>query len=120
MEQTARTIPVLDSAARETEFVVDGETYRLRYNFDAIAGFEEGTGINPALEPVSPTIYNFMSLLYAGLRAHHPEVTIEIVMGWFNETNSAELCKIAYESFYGALPEPKKDEGGEAPNPPSA
>jgi hypothetical protein len=115
-----KKIPVLDSAARETEFTVDGVTYRLRYNFDAIAGFEEGTGINPAIESIPPTILNFMSLLYAGLRAHHPEVTIETVQSWFNEETSAQLCKLAYESFYGTLPEPKTVEEKDAPDPPSA
>jgi len=115
-----KTLPVIDIAAREKEIVIGDVTYRLRYNFNAIAGFEEGTGINPAIQPIPPTLYNFMCLLYAGLRAHHPEVTIDVVMEWFNEANAAELCKLAYESFYGTLPEPKKDEGGEAPNPPSA
>jgi hypothetical protein len=115
-----KKILVLDSVARETEFTIDGVTYRLRYGFEAIAGFEEGTGIGPAIQPVPPTIYNFMCLLYAGLQAHHPEVTIETVQGWFNESTSAALGELAYKSFYGTLPESKQAEEEALPNPPSA
>jgi hypothetical protein len=104
---------VLDSAARETEFIVDGETYRLRFNFEAIAGFEEGTGINPISEPIPPTTFNIMCLLYAGLQAHHSEITMETVESWFNDQNGVQLGKVAFEAFYGSLPEPKaKDEDG--------
>lgn len=115
-----KKIAALDSAARETEFVIDGATYRLRFGFDAIAGFEEGTGINPAITSVPPTIFNLMCLLYAGLRAHHPEVTIETVQSWFTDQTSSELCTIAWESYYGSLPDPKTASDKDAPNPPSA
>jgi len=117
-----RKIPVLDSVARETEFIVDGHTYRLRYGFQAIAGFEEGTGINPAIQPVPPTIFNLMCLLYAGLSEHHPEVKIDQVKAWFNEATSQHLCKIAWESFFGTLPEPKPeaDQETQPTDPPSA
>ncbi len=111
---------VLDTGARETVFAIDGVDYTLRYNFQAIAGFEEGTGINPAVSTIPPTVYNFMCLLYAGLRAHHPGLTIETVEAWFNETTSPALCKLAWESFYGSLPDEKPAEGEEAPDPPSA
>ena len=110
----------IDTAARETEISIDGKVYRLRYNFDAIAGFEEGTGVNPALQPIPPTLYNFMCLLYAGLRAHHSDVTIEVVESWFNDQTATDLCKAAWESFYGSLPAPKSGHKEDAENPPRA
>lgn len=111
---------VIDLAAKETELVVNGETYKIRYNFDALAGFEEGTGINPAIQPISPTLFNLMCLLYAGLHQHHPDLAIETVKSWFNESASEELCKVAWESFYGALRKSDTDKGDAPPNPLSA
>jgi hypothetical protein len=109
----------IDTAASEKEFVIDGETYRLRYGFDAIAGVEEGTGINPALGDFKPTFFNLMCLLWAGLRAHHPTITIDMVKTWFvNQDSALALSKLAWESFFGAVPKsPAKEE---APNPPNA
>ena len=114
---TAKAKPI-DFAAGEKRLTVFGEEYTLRYGFTAIAGFEEGTGVNPAVDPMPPTLFNFMCLLYAGLSEYHPEVSIETVQSWFNEETSADLCRFAWESFYGALPEKKK--GDSPPNPPSA
>jgi|ERR1035437_545263 hypothetical protein len=109
----------IDTAASEKEFVIDRKTYRLRYGFDAIAGVEEGTGINPALGSYEPTFFNLMCLLWAGLRAHHPEVTIDTVKTWFVDQDSAlALSKLAWESFFGAVPKSAAKE--EIPNPPSA
>ncbi len=111
---------VINTVASETELEVGGEIYRLRYDFDAIAGFEEGTGINPVIESIPLTLYNLMCLLYAGLHAHHPDVTIQVVQSWFNEKTAGDLCKVTLESFYGSLPEKKaakNDVGGTLPAP---
>jgi hypothetical protein len=119
--QGENKLVVIDSTARETSLTVNGKNYLLRYSFEAIAGFEEGTGINPAIQTIPPTTQNLMFLLFAGLRAHHPEISIETVASWFNEESAGALCKVAWESFYGTLPEPeKKTTADESPNPPSA
>jgi hypothetical protein len=116
---TERKIAMFDSAARETEMGMDGVTYRLRYGIDAISGFEEGTGILPAVEKIKPTVFNMACLLFAGLHAHHPEVAMETVKGWFNADNMDDLCVFVWQSFYKTIPEQKGAADG-APDPSKA
>lgn len=113
------SMPVLDSAARETEFKVDGVTYTLRHTLISIAGFEAGTGILPATEAIPPTVSNMLCLLYAGLRAHHSDVTMETVSSWFTPDTMDELCAVAWKSFYKTKPKVEL-EGERSGNPPSA
>jgi hypothetical protein len=96
---------VLDQAAKETEFEIDGSTYTLRFNFAAISNFEAGTGINLGIQSMPPTAFNFLCLLYAGLGAHHPELPMRTVEAWFDENRAGPLCKLAWEAYYGPLKE---------------
>ena len=105
---------LLDTAANETQLEVDGITYTLRYGFDAIAVFEQTSGFNPVTEAFKPTIMNFITLLYVGLMAHHPDIQLDAIKSWFNEKTSKELCIFAWESFYGSLPQPAEATEGEA------
>jgi hypothetical protein len=118
MNQTK--ITVIDPAARETAFSVGDDNYRLRYDFTAIAAFEDGTGINPATHPIPPTMQNLMCLLYVGLHHHHPEVKIETVTGWFTPQTSGDLSELAWKAFHGTMPKPASDTSEASADPPSA
>ena len=46
MSTSKLSIPVIDHTFPDVSFLVDGVIYRLRFDFDAIAIFQHGTGIN--------------------------------------------------------------------------
>jgi hypothetical protein len=114
-------LPTIDTAASETEFVVDGKTYRLRYNIEAIQTFEKGVGFNPVYEDFKPTIANFSVLLFVGMLAHQPDINLETVQSWFfNKPAVAALTRIASQSFFGSAPEVALDGEENQPDPPRA
>jgi hypothetical protein len=65
----------------EATFEADGQTWRMRFDFNAMADFEEETGQNAlavlqAMEAGKVSAIHIRALFYAALREHHPDITL--------------------------------------------
>lgn len=61
---------------------VDGQTYKLRLDFNAMAEFEDATGkeafaVFAAFENGKASVKDMRAILWAGLREHHPDVDMK-------------------------------------------
>jgi len=111
-----------DPVAQFAELKIDGETYHLAYDFNAIAEAEKLAGAKlllgiAGLMNTACTAAQLRGLLYAGLRKAQPKMTIAEVGQLIRiDTLPAvyEAIRVAYEA---SMPESKQDprEGGSPP-----
>lgn len=97
---------VIDFTFPEVSFQIGEETYRLRFDFEAISAFQYGSGINLITDTWELSALNLVALLWAGLRRFHPDVTFEKVESWVTVKSSQQLYKLALQAMQESLPEP--------------
>lgn len=66
----------------EVEVKVGDQTYKLRMDFNAMCEFEDVTGINAMdafadFEKGNISVKSMRAMMYAFLKRHHPEITLE-------------------------------------------
>ena len=116
--------PVLAAASPVPSFVVDGETYLLRFNLSALAEFKTVTGTNLSREGVDlfdPVL--FRSALRCALLWNRPSITEQVVGSLVDLDNMAAVRECLYEAITGSRPVPAPvdaDETAVTENPPSA
>lgn len=77
-----RRSSVADAVTPSAEVEIDGQAFRLVYDFNAIADAESAAGCN-LLHGLSATMLNTMNaaqlrgLFWAALRRHHPGITVQ-------------------------------------------
>lgn len=105
-----------------TEFVpleIDGRTYELVYDFDAIANAEKQSDCN-LLHGMSATLLNTMSaaqlrgLLWASLRRRQPKMTLADAAALCRLDTVAEIVPAIAATFTAAMPAKKAEAGSAA------
>jgi hypothetical protein len=91
--------------------VIDGETYVLFFDFEAIADAEELTGL-PLISGLtkkdvnSPRISFVRALLYACIRPHQPKVTYEEAAAMVNQWNWSKIWERLLKVWVSGMKEP--------------
>lgn len=101
--------PTIEFAALE----IDGETYRLCYDFGAIAEAEKLTGCN-LLQGIAYILVNgatasqFRGLFYAALRKAHPKMTIAEADRLVRIDTMADIRTAIETAYTLSMPEAKR------------
>lgn len=101
---------------------IDGQSYKLAYDFNAIAEAEEAAGCN-LLHGISATLLNTMTaaqlrgLLYASLRRAQPNMTIAGAGSMIRLDTMPTIIEKISEAFALSMPRKKENptEAGGAP-----
>jgi hypothetical protein len=94
------------------EIELDGETYGLLFNFEAIADAEELTGL-PLISGLrkkdvdTPRIAFVRALFYACLRPNHPGVTYEEAAALVNQWNWSEIWSKVLDAWVAGMKKPE-------------
>jgi len=101
--------PVIEFATLE----IDGETYHLAYDFNAIAEAEKLAEANllhgmAALMFNSTTAVQLRGLFYAGLRKAHPKMTLAQVGAMIRIDTMPDIRDALLRAYNASLPEAKK------------
>jgi hypothetical protein len=110
----------------EASFEVDGKTYRLRYDWNAAAEFEDAAGrpLSDALLDVAREKLSAKSLramLWAGLQQEHPEATLKDVGRLIDRTGRREAQRLMGSALRYFFPELEEATGSNPEgNPPPA
>lgn len=115
--------PVVESVPLE----IDGKTYRLFYDFNAIAEAEQAAGCN-LMHGIAVVMLNgmdarqFRGLLYGALRVAHPKMTLLDAGNLIRIDTMPEIRRALVLAWNASLPEGKKiaedpTEGGDAKAP---
>jgi hypothetical protein len=102
------------------DFEVRDTSYRIAFTTNALCEWEEMTGqsIKDLTTSMSnPTIKMMRSLLWAGLRDFHPEVSLKDVGDIIDEVGVPVASSIISKAFSVAFPENKKESGKTNGNP---
>jgi hypothetical protein len=105
-----------DPVVRYTPLEIDGSTYRLAYDFNAIAQVEQSQGVN-LLKNFMVSELNASSLrgiLYAGLLKAHPEMTMEDAGRLIHPRNINSILETVVRAYEASMPEKKEAAAGEA------
>jgi hypothetical protein len=83
------------SVVPTVEITVGGQTRHLKYDFAALAAYEQVSG-ESALSNIwrGMTLRRVVHLLYAGLVHETPTLTLEEVQGWFNRPRQSLLLDV--------------------------
>ncbi len=103
----------------EASFEVAGRAYRLKFDWNAAAEFEEAAGrpLSDALLDVAREKLSAKSLramLWAGLQPHHPEVTLKDAGRLIDEMGRREAQRLmgaALRYYFPELVESEKEAG---------
>jgi hypothetical protein len=102
------------------ELVVNGETYTLFFNFEAVADAEEATGQPLILglhkrDIQSPRIAMVRAMLWACLKPHHPEVTYATAAALVNARNARDVWGAVLDVWVAGMEEQKAESAGDPP-----
>lgn len=104
----------------ETQFEVEGRSYRLKFDWNAAAVYEDASGrpVSDVLLDISREKLSAKSLramLWSGLQEHHAEVTLKEaghLIGRMGRREAQRVMGVALRYFF---PELGSEEGGAAP-----
>jgi hypothetical protein len=103
----------------DTKLKLNGVSYELLFDFEAIATAEDLTD-RPLLTGLrsrdyqSPTISLVRIMLFACLQAKHPEVTLDIAKAFVTQKNFRDVWTAVLTTWAAALAEPDPDEAESA------
>lgn len=111
----------VDPVTGDTSFKLNDAPYTLRFDFEALAGFYKLAGVNPILEPLGADPMRVLQLLHAGLRFHHPSLTVDQVKAWFTSAPMfAALSGLLSSGLRSQTPDPDPSAPAEPQDPPTA
>lgn len=113
-ENTTPPTPVMQFA----DLTVDGETYKLVYDYNAIAEAEAVTRTNllTGLENLTElTAAQLRGLLYAALAVAHPDITVRNAGKMIRLDTLPTITKALATAYNLSMPEPKSENPTDAP-----
>jgi len=107
---------------KASEIVIGKSTYRLVFDFDAIAEAEEITGksLIAGMADINiqrPKINEVRALLFASAKAEHPQLTYEYAKTLVSQKNFFDVWLKVLEAWSNASAEPDESEEGASENP---
>jgi hypothetical protein len=113
--KTVRNTPA-DTTLPKVPLTIDGTTYFLAWDFNALAQADEMTGENllQSLEFENISAKRLRTLLFLSLLKFQPEMTVEKAGGLGCPSNSAQVMKAIVEAYTGSMPE--AEPGEKSPN----
>jgi len=99
----------LDEINEKAVLFVDGESYRIHYDLDAIEMFYQVFGINPVIEGIGLGPVRLAVLLWCGLLRHRPTIEADTVKAWFTPRTMAQLGDGTARAWSLFLPKPSRE-----------
>jgi hypothetical protein len=104
---------------KSVEILVDGESYFLRYDLNALVELEDNyDNIEDAFnfeENPKGAISKLRKVLYVGLKANHKDISEEEVGGMFTVENLAEFQEAIAKAMDAAMPDEGEEKNLKAP-----
>ena len=107
-------MPHQNPVAPTTSLTINGVEYELLFDLNAVAEAEELTD-RPLLTGLrqrdisTPTISLVRAMLFASIRAKHPEVSFELAKSFVTRKNLGEIWAAVLTAWTQGLAEPDKD-----------
>lgn len=100
------------------ELKIGKKTYKLTYDFDAIAKAEQLTGMRLmfAVEWRSVNVYQMRGMLLAALLPCHPEMTAETVQKMITPKTAERISTAIVEAWFENAEEPESGDDDEESN----
>ena len=114
------TAPAADPTVRYTKLTLEGETYSLAFDFNALAVAEEISGLNllQAMRSLGDlSVAQTRALLYAALLKKQPKLTLTEAGNLLNFRSLPVITKALGEALTNSLPEERASENPPAPDP---
>jgi hypothetical protein len=105
-------VPGHDPTLPNVEVVVDGKTYHLVYDFNAVVAAEKATGVNllaSVLGEISAA--SLRGLLWAALLKEHPKVTLEQAGAMIRPSHIPMLRNAIVTAWFGSTSDKEESEG---------
>lgn len=102
----------------EVTFEVDGKSYTLMLNTNAICELE--AEMNKGIDEIAMSMTRLSTLrgmLWAALRAHHPEVTLPEAGAMIDKVRRTSAMKAVNDALAAAFPKPDPDAKAGPENP---
>jgi hypothetical protein len=114
-KNTVAGIPGADPTLPNAPLALDGKTYHLCYDFNAIIAYEEKSGENilVAFEPDNMTPTKMRQLLWAGLLRENPEITLEQTGALAGYVDMARISNAIVSALLGSRPDPEEPKNAE-------
>ena len=109
-----------DPTIRFAKLKIDGNTYSLTFDFNALALAESMTGLNlmQALRSLDNlSVSQTRGLLYASLQKSHPKMTVSEVGGLLNFKTIPLITDALSEAIISSLPETEENPQQPEPSP---
>lgn len=114
-------IRISDPTLPDVSFDLVGRTWKLCFDFEAIAAYHEIMGVNPLLDGFDFAPLGFAATLCVGLLRYQPEVTLGEVKTWLSYKSGGELYAPVIKALSLSLPDKEETAAAAAPpDPPSA
>ena len=112
-------------ASQDRQVEVGDETYTLRFSIRAMAALQDHYGLS-SLDAVGEklqdqenlSVNDMVAVLWAGLRTHHPELTMDDAMGILDDLGVAGMQATLGEAMSSAMPEGDEGEDDKTDRPP--
>jgi hypothetical protein len=107
-----------DPLQKPAELVIGKKTYKLGFDFEAIAKAEAATGMSLifGIDWSSIGVKRLEGMLHASMSIYQPNITLEEIRSIIKPRNVKKIESALVEAWFLANPEPS-DEAGEAVNP---
>jgi hypothetical protein len=113
MSDSPKFLFEFDEPNEKASITVEGRTYRIFYDLDAIEMFYLIFGVNPAIEGVGLQPMRLAVLLWCGLLRYEPKIESDFVKSWFTPRSMRDLAVGTFKAWSLSVPTPVK----EAPKP---
>jgi hypothetical protein len=111
-----------DPTLEFTSLKINGKTYKLIYDFDAIADIEEETNI-PLLVGIDfrrLNVRQVRAMLCACMRKAHPAVSPKVITPWIVPKNMPLIIDALIQTWFVSTAKRQEDESAENPPTPEA
>lgn len=106
-------------------FQVGNKTYTMRFSVRALAALQDHYGLN-SLEEIGErladtskmSVKDLCAIVWAGLRTHHPETSMEDVMGIMDDLTLDRVKEMVASGFAAASPPEERGNGKGRPRKP--
>lgn len=109
----------MNKAAQETQIVVDGKSYTLKFSLKAYVALQDHFKVASIDEVVQrlndPTklgMMDIVAMLWAGLRSHHKDATMEDALDMADSAGLQALQEIISAGVAGSMPPAGDGEAG--------
>lgn len=97
--------------SQDQPLTLAGQTYQLRFSVKAMLALKDRWGLKDDRQiearMKSASVEDFVTIVWAGLRTHHPELSEEQVLGWLDDGGLDGMKAAMDSAIVAAKPKPR-------------